>query len=118
MNIHQQEIKTKDYSVHFDSSTSTVFFKGFLRLNGIEAYQTIQDFLAKVVSEYNSLILNFEELEFLNSSGVSMLSMFVVEVRNQGNIQLALHGSNKILWQTKSLRNLQRLMPSIKIELL
>jgi len=45
-----------------------------------------------------------------------MLSMFVVKVREKGNVQLVLQGSEKILWQTKSLKNLQRLMPSLNLE--
>lgn len=112
------ELKTKDYSIRFDAETVTVFFQGFLRLDGIEAYQPIRSWLISRVDTVSQITLNFQELEFLNSSGVSMLSMFVVEVRNRGNIQLVLIGSNKILWQTKSLTNLQRLMPSIKLELI
>jgi hypothetical protein len=46
-----------------------------------------------------------------------MLSMFVVKIRERGDVQLTLRGSAKILWQTKSLRNLQRLMPALKLEL-
>jgi hypothetical protein len=111
------EIQTKDYTIGFDPTTATIFFKGFLRLNGLEAYQGIKDFLNEVLEKIPNLTLNFEELEFLNSSGISMLSMFIVEIRNRENIQLKLQGSNKILWQTKSLKNLQRLMPSIEIEL-
>lgn len=112
------EIQTKDYQIEFNPTIATVFFKGFLRLNGIEAYQGVKDFLNEVLDQVPHLTLNFEELEFLNSSGISMLSMFVVEVRNRENIQLKLQGSKKILWQTKSLKNLQRLMPSIKLELI
>jgi hypothetical protein len=39
-----------------------------------------------------------------------------VKIRNQGQAQLEIQGSNQVLWQTKSLRNLQRLMPSLKLE--
>ena len=75
------------------------------------------DLLLDALKRSPSLNLNLRELEFLNSSGISMLSMFVVKVRSQGDVQLVLQGSNKILWQTKSLRNLQRLMPSLQLEL-
>jgi hypothetical protein len=46
-----------------------------------------------------------------------MLSMFVVKVRDRGDVRLVLQGSNKVLWQTKSLCNLQRLMPGLTLEL-
>ncbi len=111
------EITTKDYSVWYDPEKATVFFKGFLRLDGMEAYQPIINVL-NIAAENGSVItLDMKNLEFLNSSGISMLSMFVVSLRNKGNVGLVLKGSNKVLWQTKSLRNLQRLMPSISLEL-
>jgi len=75
------------------------------------------DLLLTAVEQSPTLTLNLQELEFLNSSGISMLSMFVVKVRDRGVTQLVLQGSNKILWQTKSLRNLQRLMPGLTLEL-
>jgi hypothetical protein len=111
------EIKTDDYSIWYEEATSTVLFRGFLRLDGIEEYQPVLDLLLTVVEQSPTLTLNLQELEFLNSSGISMLSMFVVKVRDRGVSQLVLQGSNKILWQTKSLRNLQRLMPGLTLEL-
>ncbi|MGD1906755.1 MAG: hypothetical protein ACFB0C_12270 [Leptolyngbyaceae cyanobacterium] len=106
-------IATDDYRVWLEPTTSTVFFEGFLRLDGVEAYQPIMDLLLKTVETHTTCTLNLKALEFLNSSGISMLSMFVVKVRQQDNAQLILQGSDTILWQTKSLRNLQRLMPSL-----
>jgi hypothetical protein len=110
------EITGKDYKVWYDAEVTTVFLKGFLRLDGIEEYKPIMNLLIDAISEASALAIDLKELEFLNSSGISMLSMFVVEVRNRGKIEITLQGSNKVLWQTKSLRNLQRLMPSMKLE--
>lgn len=110
------EITGKDYKVWYDAENTTVFLKGFLRLDGIEEYKPIMNLLIDAISEASALAIDLKELEFLNSSGISMLSMFVVEVRNRGKIEITLQGSNKVLWQTKSLRNLQRLMPSMKLE--
>jgi hypothetical protein len=110
------EIKTDDYRVWREPDSSTIFFQGFLRLNGMDGYQPIMELLLSTVEQSSSCRLDFCELEFLNSSGISMLSMFVVKVRQRGNVQMVLQGSDKILWQTKSLKNLQRLMPSLKLE--
>jgi Uncharacterized conserved protein len=41
----------------------------------------------------------------------------VIKVRQQKNIQIAVKGSKTIPWQGKSLKNLQRLMPSLQLEL-
>lgn len=110
------EIKTDDYSVWYESEVATVFFTGFLRLPGLPEYQSIMDLMLQAIDRSPNLTLDLQELEFLNSSGISMLSMFVVKVRDRGNAQLLLQGSNKVFWQTKSLRNLQRLMPALKLQ--
>jgi hypothetical protein len=110
------EIKTNEYSVWYETATATAYLKGFLRLPGMTEYEPIMNLLLDAVAQSSTLTLNLQELEFLNSSGISMLSMFVVRVRNAGNIQLTIQGSQKVLWQTKSLRNLQRLMPSLQLE--
>jgi hypothetical protein len=110
------EIKTDDYSIWHDPESSTVFFRGFLRLDGMEEYEPVMHLLINALERSANFHLNLRDLEFLNSSGISMLSMFVVKVRERGNVQLTLQGSDKILWQTKSLKNLQRLMPSLTLE--
>ena len=111
------DIVTEDFSFRFDSGSGTLFCSGFLRLEGVTQYQPLMEMMLKAIDACPSLILNLEELEFLNSSGISMLSMFVVKIRERADLQFTLRGSAKILWQTKSLRNLQRLMPSLKLEL-
>ncbi|HEY9297574.1 MAG TPA: hypothetical protein VIQ31_14640 [Phormidium sp.] len=110
------EIKTDDYRIWHDPGTSTVFFRGFLRLAGMEEYRPVMELLLTVIEKTPNFTINLRELEFLNSSGISMLSMFVIKVREKGNVNLVLQGSDQIVWQTKSLKNLQRLMPGIKLE--
>jgi hypothetical protein len=110
------EIKTDDYTVEYKPDLATVFLRGFLRLPGMPEYESIMNLLLDAIEGASTLTLNLQELEFLNSSGISMLSMFVVKIRNQGQAQLVIQGTNRVLWQTKSLRNLQRLMPSLKLE--
>lgn len=111
------KIQEKNYSVYYDISTATIIFQGSLRLSGMEEYAPIEQLLNDVVNqELPIIILNLQKLEFLNSSGISMLSKFVINVRNRKNIQMTVIGSQAIPWQAKSLKNLQRLMPSLKLE--
>jgi len=110
------ELKTDDYTIWYEPESSTFFFRGFLRLDGMEEYRPVMDLLLAAIEQVSHFNLNLRELEFLNSSGISMLSMFVVKVREKGDVQLVLQGSEKVLWQTKSLKNLQRLMPSLQLE--
>ncbi|BFM40658.1 hypothetical protein [Synechocystis sp. LKSZ1] len=115
---HITEISTPDYCVRYEPETATIFCQGFLRLEGMAEYKPLMEMMLQAVETSPSLTLNLESLEFLNSSGISMLSMLVVKIREKGNIQLTLQGSKNILWQTKSLRNLQRLMPQLNLVLL
>lgn len=108
------EIKGDNYAVWFDNANETVNFTGSLRLGGMEEYAPILKLMSSAANETsNSLIVNLQHLEFLNSSGISMLSKFVIEMRKQKSEGLKIVGSNLIPWQGKSLKNLQRLMPNL-----
>ena len=111
------EIKSDTYSVIYDKATSTVHWKGSLRLSGTEEYAPIIDLLDYAIESQTSLLtLNLRDLHFLNSSGISMLSKFAIKVRQKKTIQMIVQGSQNIPWQGKSLKNLQRLMPSLTLE--
>ena len=111
-------IKTEDYSIQYNPSTTSITWTGFLRLTGMEEYAPIVKLLNDVVDENPKIIrLNLQNLEFLNSSGINVLSKFVIKVRQKGNINIIVEGSKDIPWQSKSFKNLQRLMPSLQVEL-
>lgn len=113
------EINDENYGVVLDDATNTIYFKGSLRLSGVAEYTPIVDLLNGVVStEPPTITLNLQELEFLNSSGISMLSKFVIGIRNKKNVKLIIVGADAIPWQGKSLKNLQRLMPDLSLELI
>lgn len=116
-NANLQDVQGEEYSLHYDAETSTVFFEGSLSLAGLEDFAPVVNLLNTVLdSAPPRLILNLRQLEFLNSSGISILSRFVIKARGQAETTLMLHGSESIIWQKRSLRNLQRLMPALGIE--
>jgi hypothetical protein len=111
------EVKTDDYRVWYEPETSTVTFQGLLRESGIAEYKPIEQLLDEAIAQVPAtLTMNLQRLEFLNSSGMSILSRFVIGVRKKKTIQLVVYGSNEIPWQKKSLGNWQRLMPSLMLE--
>ena len=113
-----EEIKDKDYKVQYDLESSTVDFIGLLSLAGTKEYAPIAELLNKIAaSKPDQMTLNLRKLEFLNSSGISMLSKFVLGLRKKKGIQLVVLGSNEIPWQGKSLKNLQKFLPSLKLEI-
>lgn len=113
-----KEIKTDDYRIWYDSAIATVTCQGSFRLTGMEEYAPVVALLNEVAEQNSSQItLDLRDLEFLNSSGINVLSKFVIKVRQQGSMQITVRGSDDIPWQEKSLKNLQRLMPNLQLEL-
>ncbi|MCC0177357.1 STAS domain-containing protein [Waterburya agarophytonicola K14] len=112
------EIKTENYKVVYDEVSNNIVFDGSLRLNGTAEYASITELLNNVAQqEPEKIVLDLKELNFLNSSGISILSKFVINIRRRKNIQMVVIGAKKNPWQGKSLKNLQRLMPSLKLEM-
>lgn len=113
-----QEIKGQDYSILYDRESATISFQGELSLGGPSDYAPIVELLDEVANpEPPTITLDLKKLEFLNSSGISMLSKFVITVRKKKTIQLLVVGSNDVPWQQKSLKNLEKLLPTLKLEL-
>lgn len=111
------EIKTEDYSVYYNQSTATVNCQGTLRLSGMEEYTPIIQLLHKVLEQKPATVtLNLQDLQFLNSSGINVLSKFVIKVRQKKDVSMVVQGSKQIPWQGKSLKNFQRLMPNLELE--
>ena len=116
--MDMQEIKGQDYSIQYDPKSVTVNLQGELSLDGSSDYAPIFQLLDEVAnSEPSHLTLNLKQLEFLNSSGINMLSKFVITVRKKKIIQLLVVGSNDVPWQQKSLKNLEKLLPTLKLRL-
>jgi len=113
-----QAVKGEDYVVEYDSDSTTVKFRGELALGGPKEYAPINDLFAQAIDQNPDVItVDLRELAFLNSSGISMLSKFVLGLRKQKSIQLVILGSNDMPWQGKSLKNLQKFLPSLKLEI-
>jgi len=114
-----KEITGEDYAVNYEPNSETVYFNGELSLGGASDYEPITTLLNNVIKNNpETMTINLRELSFLNSSGISMLSKFVMSLRKQKGTQLVVLGSNKQPWQGKSLQNLVRLLPGLKLEVL
>lgn len=116
------KIQTPDFTVYFEASEQTVVLMGSLRLNAAPEYEPISQLmtqsLEKVVSEgKTTLIVDVRELKFLNSSGINLLYQFVLKVRKHGGIGLKVLGSSSNAWQTKSLGNMTKFMPTLQLEI-
>lgn len=105
------------YAVAYDPAAGAVYLKGTLRLNGAEEYAPIVSLLGRALDVHSQMTLDLRELEFLNSSGIATLSRFVIDARNRKTVALTILGTKQVAWQTKSLANLQRLMPALVMDI-
>jgi hypothetical protein len=111
-------INGESFEVILDESTSTICFKGALRLSGTEDYASILSLLkATLETPGTAVMLDLRELEFLNSSGITMFARFVIEARDKPEFNLEFRALESSPWQGRSLRNLQKLMPALQIHL-
>ena len=116
------EIKGKEYEVVYDPAVSTVTFKGELALMGMGEYPPIAALLEQSLEdaasqEVGQLTLDLRDLKFLNSSGINVISKFVIKARRATHVAMTIRGSNSIPWQSRSLVNLKRLLPEMVVEL-
>jgi hypothetical protein len=111
-------IKGESFEIQLEDDNSTVLFRGALRLSGTEDYAPILDLLKSTLADpAKPIVLDMRELDFLNSSGITMFSRFVIEARDHEGINLQFLASESIHWHARSLKNLQRLMPALVIQL-
>jgi hypothetical protein len=115
-----QVVTGEDYSVQLDPAAQAVTFAGSIRLQTMDDYAPIRDLLDAAVNSAGAggtVLLDFRQLRFLNSSGINTISRFVIDARKLDSVTLQVLGNQEIYWQQKSLTNLQRLWPKVKIEI-
>ena len=114
-----EQIKSDEFSVGYDSEAQSVAFLGTIRLQTSDDYVPVVALLQRAhdAAAGARMTLDFRRLQFLNSSGISMISKFVIGARKQDRISMVVLGNHEIYWQQKSLGNLQKLWPKVQIEI-
>ncbi|OHD53789.1 MAG: hypothetical protein A2Y33_02740 [Spirochaetes bacterium GWF1_51_8] len=104
------------FKINFDHETNTIFFEGSLRLWDPTEYQKIKQFMLDVHDlNIKELTLNYVNLEFMNSFGISILCKFILEIKPMNKVALTVVGNKDILWQKKSFENLKKLWDQITV---
>jgi hypothetical protein len=112
------EIAGDSYRAQYSPESHVIRCEGAFSLDGVDEYTPITQLLKEAVDDaHETLILDLRDLVFLNSSGINILSRFVISVRQKGTMGLRVLGSTAIPWQTKSLVNFKRLMPALELQL-
>ncbi len=108
-------VEGEGYRVEHDPDAARVSCSGTLRLGGLAEYAPIAELLEAAMAQHERLELDLTQLDFLNSSGIATLSKFIITVRDSQRCALHVIGSSSVPWQGKSLKNLQRLMPTLEL---
>jgi hypothetical protein len=112
------ELKGEDYLVAYNESKNAIEFFGTIRLRDSSDYASIGDLLESAHRKTTGcLVLDFRNLQFLNSAGINVISKFVINARNAEGVTLKVLGNSAITWQQKSLKNLQKLWSLVQIEI-
>lgn len=112
------KLQDENFKIWFDHETNRLSFQGALRLNGGTDYNRIFNFISDVHDlDIANLELDFTELEFLNSAGISTLCQFIFAAKKKNKMPIRIVGKQDILWQKKSFANLQRLWDRIELVL-
>ncbi len=114
-------LNDEKYQVRYDPDAATVWIEGSLLLNGAPAYEPILDMLTQAAEEQepNQLAIDLRNLKFLNSSGINMMTKFVMHVGDVKAMKLTVLviGWKHVAWQEKLTVNLSRLMPALQTQL-
>lgn len=117
-NLEPLEVKGENFHIFYSHNSKVVNFAGRVRMRGLQEYTVVFDLFDKVIEiDKDVITLDLQDLELINSSGIDMLSKFIITTRKQKTVQINVIGSSSKNWQTRLLKNFQRLMPKLQYEL-
>ncbi|MGL1893216.1 MAG: hypothetical protein OCD02_16395 [Spirochaetaceae bacterium] len=107
------------YLVWYKDNDHIIHFEGSLRLWDPGEYGRIKQYMLDIYElDTKTLSIDLTKLEFLNSSGISMLCKFVFDIKKGNQLPIIIIGKKDILWQRKSLHNLKKLWDKIELKLI
>ena len=105
-----------DATINYIESESKIVFEGSMRLANMKEYGVITEFLNESTDTNDEhLTLDLKSLEFLNSSGITTLSLFILNCKKAGNPHITVLGNNELPWQQKSISNFKKLWNDVEI---
>ena len=117
-NLEPLEVKGEHFDIIYDNNSKAVNFAGRVRLRGLQEYTIVFDLFDKALERNkNSITIDLQNLELLNSSGIDMLSKFIITARKKKTVDIKIIGASSKAWQARLLKNMQRLMPKLEYEL-
>ena len=108
-------IKTEEYNINC-SDPNKVNIKGSMRLPSPLSYENlfepIKNHIENATDQY---VINIENLDYLNSSGLTALARILILGRSLKK-PIKILANNNIPWQKKSLLSLEKLWDKIEVK--
>lgn len=114
------DFKIGGLDIHFVEATGIMTFQGVMRLPSFKDYDDVRNFMMNCTTQLpaeGKLYMDLVGLEFLNSSGITMFSVFVLALKKQGAPKLHIKGSSSVVWQKKSIANFSKLWDGVDSEI-
>lgn len=112
------ELKAGESILKYNPADQTVTMEGSMRLANLMEYDKISVFLNDAATQASDkLTLDMTKLNFLNSSGITTLSMFILATKKKQNPKLNILGTALFAWQEKSLKNFNKLWNEVEISI-
>ncbi|HLT92905.1 MAG TPA: hypothetical protein VKZ56_00010 [Membranihabitans sp.] len=104
-------------TITYHEAESLLTFTGSMRLANMKEYDVVAEFLHESSeSSIDRLTLDLKSLRFLNSSGITTLSLFILTCKKQGYPKITVVKNDTISWQQKSITNFKKLWDEVEIE--
>ncbi|MCC5813633.1 MAG: hypothetical protein JJT78_02675 [Leptospira sp.] len=111
------EVKTEEYSAYYDPAEKKVVMTGSMRLQNLASYEEIKKVLKTGIENTNDqMTVDIQNLNFMNSSGITTLSLFLIECRNKKYTPVRILGSAKVSWQIKTVLNFKKLWVDLVLD--
>jgi hypothetical protein len=108
-------IHDRAYSIEFDPQTGSLTLAGRLTLMTRD-YEPMRELLDHVLRlAPPRLDVDIQRLRLINSSGLNILSRFVLGLRARPAVEVVFHGSSEVVWQAKTLANMKCFLPSARL---
>lgn len=104
------------FSIEYNHEENMISFHGIFRLESIERYNEIMNFIYECSIQSNKdIILNFINLENINSAGIATLSLFFIKIKETKK-RIKIITSHAIPWQRTSLEDFKLINDNIEID--
>jgi len=112
-------MKDQKYSIIYDIDSASLMFSGSFVLNSSLDYDPILQLLKQTADKHepHKLVLDISGLKFMNSSGLNMITKFIMYFNDVKKYKLKLYIKihRKINWQEKLCCNMGKLLESLEV---